>query len=130
MVDQDVSIPDGKPSPPCDGLQLWKPYDALQCCEPDQTTLQVTPSENLQEKPLPQIYYSQVQKEVLPQRKSLQLPEPRIFPPNPAGSRRGRLRKRVGKIAAIVTVVSGAVVVIVISLFKIRRSDEKHPSNK
>ncbi|KAL9115039.1 MAG: hypothetical protein Q9187_007372 [Circinaria calcarea] len=130
MGDQDNSAPEGRPSPACDGLQLWRPYDALQCCEPNQATLQVTPWENGQEETLPQIYYSQVHKEVLPERRSLQLPELHLIAPHPAGLHRGRLHKRVWKIASMVAVVVGAVVAIVFAVFKIRQSDGRHASNK
>lgn len=127
---QENSTPKGKPSPACDGLQLWRPYDALQCCEPNQATLQVAPWENGQEKTLPQIYFSQVQKEVLPERRSLQLPELHLIAPHPAGPHRGSLYKRVWKTASLVAVVVGAVVVIVVSVFKIRQPGRKYASNK
>ena len=104
-----------------DGLQLWEPHDALQCCELGPTALQVTPSEMVQDGQLPQILFSQSQKEVVPRKGSLQVPEPQPFYLPPVPSVRKKFRKLAWAIVSILLFII-LVIVLVVLLLKLRRS--------
>lgn len=104
-----------------DGLQLWEPYDALQCCELGPTALQVTPSELVQDGQLPQILFSQSQKEVVPRRESLQIPQPQTFHIPSVPFVQKKFRKLAWAIMSISLLVI-LIIVLVVVLLKLRRS--------